>query len=202
MEALMSRSAQASERPGFTRRFAHWWRSWNGRRRTMVDLDGCGSAEMERIARDVGVSAADLSILAGKWPDAADLLYWRMNEDQARPEGNHARRPASHARSSAGMHGLWKQTAVRARARKEPVRSGLGKILPKRHDALSIGGRASCPRQSKIDDPKNSRARPKACHRAGRLSFIGKQPRSRPIAGSAPRPDIRARSLRAMPRHR
>jgi hypothetical protein len=46
----------------------------------MADLDSCGSAEMERIARDVGVSGADLSILAGKWPDAADLLYSRMNE--------------------------------------------------------------------------------------------------------------------------
>ena len=76
----MSRSAQANERPGFARRFAHWWRSWSGSRRTMADLDGCGPAEMERIARDVGVSGADLSILAGKWPDAADLLYWRMNE--------------------------------------------------------------------------------------------------------------------------
>jgi hypothetical protein len=46
----------------------------------MADLDCCGPAEAERIARDVGVSGADLSILAGKWPDAADLLYWRMNE--------------------------------------------------------------------------------------------------------------------------
>ena len=46
----------------------------------MADLDNCGSAEMERIARDVGVSGTDLSILAGKWPDAAELLYWRMNE--------------------------------------------------------------------------------------------------------------------------
>ena len=46
----------------------------------MADLDNCGFAEMERIARDVGVSGAGLSILAGKWPDAADLLYWRMNE--------------------------------------------------------------------------------------------------------------------------
>jgi hypothetical protein len=46
----------------------------------MADLDGCGPAEVERIARDVGVSGADLSILAGKWPDAAGLLYWRMNE--------------------------------------------------------------------------------------------------------------------------
>ena len=76
----MSRSAQANERPGFTRRLAHWWRSWSGSRRTMADLDGCGPAEMERIARDVGVSGADLSILAGKWADAADQLYWRMSE--------------------------------------------------------------------------------------------------------------------------
>jgi hypothetical protein len=76
----MSRSAQTSERPGFGRRLARWWRSWNGRRRTMMDLNGCGPAEMERIARDVGVSGADLSILAGKWPDAADQLYRRMNE--------------------------------------------------------------------------------------------------------------------------
>src|SRR5262249_48422326 len=80
MEVAMSRSAQANERPGFARRLAHWWRSWNGSRRTMADLDGCGPAEMERIARDVGVSGADLSILAGKWPDAADQLYWRMSE--------------------------------------------------------------------------------------------------------------------------
>jgi hypothetical protein len=76
----MSRLAQTGERPGFVCRLAHWWRSWNGSRRAMADLDNCGPAEMERIARDVGVSGADLSILAGKWPDAADLLYWRMNE--------------------------------------------------------------------------------------------------------------------------
>ena len=71
----MSGSIQISEQHGFVRRLAHLWRSWNGRRRTMADLDGCGSAEVERIARDVGVSGADLSVLAGKWPDAADLLY-------------------------------------------------------------------------------------------------------------------------------
>jgi hypothetical protein len=46
----------------------------------MADFNACGPAEVARIARDVGVSRADLSILAGKWPDAADLLYWRMNE--------------------------------------------------------------------------------------------------------------------------
>jgi len=76
----MSHSAQTSERPRFGRLLAHWWRSWNARRSAMADLDGCGPAEMERIARDVGVSAADLFVLAGKWPDAADPLYWRMSE--------------------------------------------------------------------------------------------------------------------------
>ena len=35
---------------------------------------------MERIAREVGVSGGELSVLAGKWPDPTDLLYWRMNE--------------------------------------------------------------------------------------------------------------------------
>src|SRR5262249_57458302 len=86
MEARMSRSAQTSERSGFARLFAHWWRSWSGRRRAMADLDGCGPAEMEHIARDVGVSAADLSILAGKWPDAADQLYWRVSGVQLDPK--------------------------------------------------------------------------------------------------------------------
>ena len=76
----MSHSVQTSEKPGFARRFARWWRNWNGRRKARLDLDCCGAVEVERIARDMGVSGADLSILAGKWPNAADLLYWRMTE--------------------------------------------------------------------------------------------------------------------------
>jgi hypothetical protein len=76
----MSHSAQTTGLPGFVRWFAHWWRNWNGRRRAMLDLDRCGSAEAGRIARDFGVSGADLSVLASKWPDSADLLYRRMNE--------------------------------------------------------------------------------------------------------------------------
>jgi hypothetical protein len=52
----------------------------------MVDLDRCGSGELHRIAHDVGVSGADLWVLAGKWPDAGDLLYWRMNEIKLDPK--------------------------------------------------------------------------------------------------------------------
>jgi hypothetical protein len=81
----MSHSAQISERPGVFRRFAHWWRNWKGTWRAMVDLDRCGPAEIGRMARDVGVSEADLCVLAGKWPDAGDLLYWRMNEIELDP---------------------------------------------------------------------------------------------------------------------
>src|SRR5262249_57332138 len=111
MEALMSLSAQTSEWNGFARRLAHWWRSWNGRRRTMADLSRCGRAEMERIARDVGVSGADLSILAGKWPDAADPLYWRMNEIKLERKG------ITHA-DPQGMHALPPVCTVCARKRK------------------------------------------------------------------------------------
>jgi hypothetical protein len=82
----MSHSAQISERLNFVRRFAYWWRNWKCRRRAMVDLDRCGRAEMERMARNVGVSGAGLSVLAGKWPDAGDLLYWRMNEIKLDPK--------------------------------------------------------------------------------------------------------------------
>jgi hypothetical protein len=82
----MSCSAQTGEPPGVVRRLVQWWRNWNGRRGATADLDRCGPGEVERIARDVGVSGADLAILAGKWPDAGDLLYWRMNEIKFDPK--------------------------------------------------------------------------------------------------------------------
>jgi len=74
----MSHSTQTSERPGSVGRLACWWRNWNRRRRKMAELDCCGAAEAERIARDLGVSRAELSVLAGKWPD--DLLSRRLEQ--------------------------------------------------------------------------------------------------------------------------
>jgi hypothetical protein len=94
---------------------------------------------MERIARDVGVSGADLSILAGKWPDAADPLYWRMNEIKL------DRKEITHADPQV-MRDLQRVCTVCAskrrcehELRKQPVRSGLEKILPKRDNARGIG---------------------------------------------------------------
>jgi hypothetical protein len=58
---------------------ASWWRNWRARNATRRELDGCGSEETARIARDIGVSRSELQTLAGKWPDAADLLSRRMS---------------------------------------------------------------------------------------------------------------------------
>jgi hypothetical protein len=76
----MSPSAQTKERPAPIGRLARWWRNRNVRRRGVAELDCCGPAEAERIARDLGVSRAELSVLAGKWPDAADLLSRRLEQ--------------------------------------------------------------------------------------------------------------------------
>jgi len=67
--------------PGFLRRLARGWREYAGRRSTLHALADCGPAEAARIAHDVGVGgAAELRVLASKWPDSADLLSRRMRQ--------------------------------------------------------------------------------------------------------------------------
>jgi hypothetical protein len=68
-------------RSGFVRTLARWWQECASRRRTLQTLADCGPAESARIAHDVGVSgAAELRVLAGKWPNSADLLARRMRQ--------------------------------------------------------------------------------------------------------------------------
>jgi len=54
-----------------------WWRNWRAAREGLDELDGCGS-ELARIARDVGVSPAELYTIAAKRPDAAEPLKLRL----------------------------------------------------------------------------------------------------------------------------
>jgi glycerol-3-phosphate dehydrogenase len=66
---------------GFVRTLARWWREYAGRRSTVAALADWGPAESARIAHDVGLSgAAELRVLAGKWPHSADLLARRMQQ--------------------------------------------------------------------------------------------------------------------------
>jgi hypothetical protein len=54
-----------------------WWRRWRQRAASLAELELL-STEAERVARDSGVGVGDLRVLAGKWPDAADLAERRM----------------------------------------------------------------------------------------------------------------------------
>jgi uncharacterized protein YjiS (DUF1127 family) len=56
---------------------ARWWRSLRGARSRLGELHGCGS-EAANIARDIGLSRADLYTIAAKRPDAADQLKRRL----------------------------------------------------------------------------------------------------------------------------
>src|SRR5215831_13917516 len=78
--------------------------------------------------------------------------------DQARSKESHGNRASSHARSSAGVYGLWKQTTMRARARNETFRSCLAKILSQRDDSLRFGCRPIGQKLKQPDGAKIVRA--------------------------------------------
>jgi hypothetical protein len=69
LEATMSISFDA---------VARWWQNWTFARSNIGRLDRCGAAEVEHIARDVGIGAPELRALAGRWPDAAEPLNRRL----------------------------------------------------------------------------------------------------------------------------
>jgi hypothetical protein len=64
-------------RPLFER-VSYWWRDWSRRGFGLWELKCCGEEEVERMARDVGVTAAELRKLVRRGPHSADLLLRRM----------------------------------------------------------------------------------------------------------------------------
>jgi Family of unknown function (DUF6455) len=61
-----------------TRALSQWWRDWTRRGSARSELKCCGEDEVERMAKDVGLSASELRRLAAHGPDSADLLLRRM----------------------------------------------------------------------------------------------------------------------------
>src|SRR5262249_60363723 len=61
-----------------TQAISQWWREWTRRGSTRLELKCCGEEEVERMAKDIGVSAAELRTLANRGPDSADPLLRRM----------------------------------------------------------------------------------------------------------------------------
>jgi hypothetical protein len=58
---------------------AQWYRDWMDRT-SAADLRCLGEAEVDRMAKDVGVSADELRRLVNQGPESAELLLRRMAE--------------------------------------------------------------------------------------------------------------------------
>jgi hypothetical protein len=70
---------------------AQWWHEWKSNRDSFAALDRCGHSEVERIAHDLSLTAAELRTLAHKGVDSALLLCRRMADlDLDRAEVGHA----------------------------------------------------------------------------------------------------------------
>ena len=57
---------------------AQWWRDRSRRDFGSLELKCCGEETVERIARDIGVTRAELHKLVQRGPHSADLLLRRM----------------------------------------------------------------------------------------------------------------------------
>src|SRR6516225_9651895 len=61
-----------------TKAISQWWREWTRRASARFELKCCGEEEVERMAKDIGLSSSELRRLANLGPDSADLLLRRM----------------------------------------------------------------------------------------------------------------------------
>ena len=57
---------------------SQWWRQWARGGSARFELKCCGEEEVERMAKDIGLSSSELRRLASLGPDSADLLLRRM----------------------------------------------------------------------------------------------------------------------------
>ena len=74
------------KRPSPFELLSRWWQGWTEGISQSAD-HACGAeAEVERVARDLGVSAIELRSLAQRGPESADLLLRRMKEFNLDPK--------------------------------------------------------------------------------------------------------------------
>ena len=71
-----------------------WWRNWKTARSSGAELRCFAEDEVERMAQEIGTSAAELRQLAKRGPDSANLLLQRMAALDLDPNEVAAREPA------------------------------------------------------------------------------------------------------------
>jgi hypothetical protein len=78
VEAIMQTNPRTNPVAHLLGLFTELWKAFWTKRAAVNQLGDCDSATMARIAQDLGVSAADLRLLAKRDKTAADLLYRRL----------------------------------------------------------------------------------------------------------------------------
>jgi hypothetical protein len=74
----MSALSGGQERRSPIEAVSRWWQDWIGTASASSELRCCGEDEVERMAKDMNVSSAELRRLASRGPRSADLLPRRM----------------------------------------------------------------------------------------------------------------------------
>jgi uncharacterized protein YjiS (DUF1127 family) len=57
---------------------SNWWLGWTSRRSAVSELNCYAEEEIERSAKDLGISAAEIRKLVSRGPETANLLLRRM----------------------------------------------------------------------------------------------------------------------------
>lgn len=70
------RSETSRRSPG--QLIADWWHDWRHSTARSADLDDCADFEVDRMARDVGLTTSELQRLVHRGSHSADLLHCRM----------------------------------------------------------------------------------------------------------------------------
>jgi len=91
---------------------AQWWRDWIRAGSALAELKCCGEDEVERLAKDLGMSASELRGLASRGPHSADLLLQRMaaldlnRNEVSRPSLERSRTFSAFARCARAVAGV------------------------------------------------------------------------------------------------
>jgi hypothetical protein len=81
-EAIMPTNLRPNPLVELSGLFTNAWKSFWAKRAAVNELADCGSLEVSRIAQDLGISTADLCVVAARDKTAADLLNRRLAFDE------------------------------------------------------------------------------------------------------------------------
>jgi uncharacterized protein YjiS (DUF1127 family) len=61
-----------------TKTVSRWWSNWTRKRSALAELEDYPESEIDRTAKDLGISPAEIRELVSRGPEASNLLLRRM----------------------------------------------------------------------------------------------------------------------------